>query len=157
MSDRIAVMAAGRIAQLGSSVDLYERPASRWVADFIGQSNFIDGFIDSESIRLASGERIRHPSGTYPAGATVTLVVRPEKIRILPPETPAADIQLCGTVREVIYVGHATRIGVALANGHTIAIDVQNRGDAPRVTIGDAVRLGWATNDAWLIPAEGRR
>ena len=157
MSDRIAVMAAGRIAQLGSPADLYERPASRWVADFIGQSNFIDGIVDADDVRLASGERISHPVGAFAAGTAVTLVVRPEKIRILPPETAPADAPLAGTVREVIYVGHATRIGAVRADGNTISIDVQNRGDAPRVTVGDSVRLGWAAEDAWLIPAETSR
>jgi putative spermidine/putrescine transport system ATP-binding protein len=156
MSDRIAVMAGGRIAQLGSSIDLYERPANRWVADFIGQSNFINGIVDADGIRLASGERIRHPT-TFSAGSAVTLVVRPEKIRILPPGTAAADAQLAGTVREAIYVGHATRIGAVLADGTAISIDVQNRGDTPRFAVGDAVRLGWATNDAWLIPSETSR
>jgi ABC-type Fe3+/spermidine/putrescine transport system ATPase subunit len=153
MSDRIAVMAAGRIAQLGSPADLYERPASRWVADFIGQSNFIDGIVDAGGIRLASGERINHPAGAFAAGTAVTLVVRPEKIRILPPEMAPADVRLVGTVREAIYVGHATRIGALLADGNAISIDVQNRGDTPRVVVGDAVRLGWATDDAWLIPS----
>jgi putative spermidine/putrescine transport system ATP-binding protein len=152
MSDRVAVMAAGQIAQLGSPSDLYERPASRWVADFIGQSNFIDGVIDDGSIRLASGERIRHPAGAITAGKAATLVVRPEKIRVLTPDAPAADIRLAGTVREAIYVGHATRIGVRLADGQAISIDVQNRSDSPRLSVGDAVRLGWATDDAWLIP-----
>jgi spermidine/putrescine ABC transporter ATP-binding subunit len=156
MSDRIAVMAAGRIAQLGTSVDLYERPASRWVADFIGQSNFIDGVIDGDGIRLVSGERIRHPAGAFTVGAAATLVVRPEKICILPPEIPPAEVRLSGTVREAIYVGHATRIGVALADGHVISVDVQNRGATLRVGVGDIVRLGWATDDAWLIPPESR-
>jgi ABC-type Fe3+/spermidine/putrescine transport system ATPase subunit len=87
----------------------------------------------------------------------VTLVVRPEKISVLPQEAPAAHARLSGTVREAIYVGHATRLGVALADGHAISIDVQNRSDALRVAVGDAVRLGWMTDDAWLIPAEDGR
>jgi putative spermidine/putrescine transport system ATP-binding protein len=157
MSDRIAVMAAGRIAQLGAPADLYERPANRWVADFIGQSNFIDGIVAADGIRLASGERIRHPAGAFAAGSAVTLVVRPEKIRIQPSATAATDALLVGTVREAIYVGHATRIGAVLADGNAISIDVQNRSDAPRVAVGDTVQLSWAKDDAWLIPAETSR
>src|SRR5205823_5272580 len=114
MSDRVALMKGGRIAQLGSAEDLYERPASRFVAEFIGESNLLEGRVDPADggalfvhdggvrVRLAS---VHHGPGAY------TLMVRPEKIGIASAAGPGED-GLAGKVEEVVYVGEFTRYQV---------------------------------------------
>jgi putative spermidine/putrescine transport system ATP-binding protein len=111
MSDRIAVFDQGRIAQLATPVELYERPANAFVAGFVGTSNLLQG----ESARTIVGE-----DGAF--------VVRPEKVR-MSSEAPAGDRDLCvapGVVREVVYLGAATSTIVALDAGPTLTVSHPN-------------------------------
>jgi putative spermidine/putrescine transport system ATP-binding protein len=122
MSDRIAVLDHGRIEQVGTPVDVYEKPASDFVAGFIGISNLI--------------ERDGHH-----------ITVRPEKIRILDEGETAADGQHVesGTIAEVVYVGMVTRFRVSLDQGGELVIAVQNY-DAPtgqERRRGEQVRVAW--------------
>ena len=91
MSDRIAVMHRGKVLQVGSPTEIYERPCCRFVADFIGDTNFLDGVVREQDGDLATvlvdgdaaGRRPERTSRSSP-GAQVTVAVRPEKIRLLP-------------------------------------------------------------------------
>ncbi|HET9781268.1 MAG TPA: ABC transporter ATP-binding protein [Candidatus Dormibacteraeota bacterium] len=134
MSDRIAVMANGRIEQVGSPVEVYERPATEFVAGFIGISNVL----------LRDGVRF---------------VVRPEKIRMLTDEEPAPAGMTVepGRVEEVIYVGMTTRYVVHLDRGEQLVAIRQNMdalGDAKKFE-GRSVRLAW-TKDHTFVLDKGR-
>ncbi len=136
MSDRIAVMNEGRILQLGTPGDIYERPRTRFVADFIGQTNFLDvevmrsdGATTEVDLPGSGPLRARMPDGIQPQGG-MTLAVRPEKISLLADlpgsETPGWD-QLTGRLEEIIYVGTYTQYLLRLPGGQVVAVHRQNR------------------------------
>jgi spermidine/putrescine transport system ATP-binding protein len=136
MSDRIAVMNEGRILQLGAPEEIYERPRSRFVADFIGQTNFIECDVlgpDGRFVacRTAGGETIRAiPAVEAPAGGTITVAVRPEKVSLdaeAPGGLSANWNRLTGTLTEVIYLGTHTQLVVALPGEGQIVVHRQNR------------------------------
>ena len=153
MSDRVALMHGGRIAQLGSAEDLYERPASRFVAEFIGESNLLEGHVESAdggavfvhgaSVRV----RVAHAPRT---GQPYTLMVRPEKVAIAP--AGAADDGVPGKVEEAIYVGEFTRYQVRVAPDVLISVKVPNTHAVYRAKPDDAVRVHWAVDDGYLVP-----
>jgi spermidine/putrescine transport system ATP-binding protein len=151
MSDRLAVMDKGRILQVGSPRDIYERPAQRFVADFIGETNFLQAEIVSVEgsgarVRLASGAMISAslPEGEVPSGK-VTVVVRPEHAMLTTDESAAS---LTGTVDNIVYFGTDTRYHLRLADGAEFVIRAQSRrggetgqkvGERAGAVIGDAV------------------
>jgi putative spermidine/putrescine transport system ATP-binding protein len=131
MSDRLAVFNRGRIEQLGTPADLYERPATAFVAGFVGTSNLLRG----DAARALAGE-----DGLF--------TVRPEKIRILEPgATPAADeVGADGTIRNVVYLGPDTRYIVALDAGSELVVTQQNLNTSSMEVLaaqGQPVRLAW--------------
>ena len=131
MSDRLAVFNAGRIEQLGTPADVYERPGSAFVAGFVGTSNLLTG----EAARVIVGRE-----GTF--------TVRPEKIRIVEPDIVAAEDEssAVGTIRSVVYLGSTTRYVVALAAGGELVATQQNLATSSMealATHGKAVRLAW--------------
>ncbi len=151
MSDRLAVMDHGKILQVGTPRDIYERPAERFVADFIGETNFLEAEIVSlheagANVRLASGATITAslPAGGRPDGQ-VTVVVRPEHAMLT---TDAAAASLTGTVENIVYFGTDTRYHLRLGDGTEFVIRTQSRrggeagpqpGDPAGAIIGDAV------------------
>ncbi len=157
MSDRVALMDRGRIAQLGSAEDLYERPASRFVAEFIGESNLLEGrleaaagaavFVHGGSVRL----RVSPGPPSLRPGQAYTLMVRPEKIALGPAAADASD-GLAGEVEAVVYVGEFTRYRVRVAPDVVIGVKTANTHAVFRAKPGDPVRLRWAASDAYLVP-----
>jgi len=113
MSDRIAVFNEGRIEQLATPVELYEHPASAFVAGFVGTSNLLQGDVARKLV-----------------GQDGTFVIRPEKVRMTAPDrAPAADDRTCvasGVVREVVYLGATTHSVVELDAGPTLTVSHQN-------------------------------
>ena len=139
MSDRIAVFNAGRIEQIGTPSDLYERPVSVFVAGFVGTSNLLSGDVATRVLGLGPGS---------PGAFTV----RPERIRLLAPGPSTGsdrgphDIVAEGVVRGVQYLGSHTRFHVALDAGADLVVDDQNRSDSsvdPQSFVGTRVTLGW--------------
>ena len=131
MSDRLAVFNRGRIEQLGTPADVYERPATRFVAGFVGTSNLLTG----DSARAI-------------VGAAGTFTVRPEKIHLADPAaTPGSDeASATGTIREVVYLGPDTRYIVALDAGGELVVTQQNLATSSMEALaakGRAVRLTW--------------
>ncbi len=154
MSDRIAVMRDGQLLQVGSSEDLYERPADRFVADFIGTTNLIEATVaDGDEVVLANGTRVRAPND-YAAGDKVAMSLRPEAIRIgrrgdVPDSHVATQLQ--GVVIDATYLGHCVDYRVEV---DWISLDVRAdpaRGDH-RFTAGDEVAVWWDTKADWLVP-----
>lgn len=129
MSDRIAVMSAGKVLQVGAPRDIYDHPANRFVANFIGESNFLTGDVLSVSgaradVKLASGAVIAAgvPDGLAPNGP-VTVVVRPEHAVFADPATATVR----GTVKTVVYFGTDTHYHLALQTGDAFTLRQQNR------------------------------
>jgi spermidine/putrescine ABC transporter ATP-binding subunit len=144
MSDRIALMNGGRIEQLGTAEDLYERPCSRFVAQFIGESNLLEGHAEAGCFTAAGGLRV--PVAASAAGA-VLLVLRPEKVELRPAGAAAG---IAGTVRELVYVGDFTRYRVEIA-GATLTAKVPNGRSAFRPAVGTPVRVLWEPGDECII------
>ena len=134
MSDRIAVMSQGKVLQVGSPTEIYERPSCRFVADFIGETNFIDGsVVESDgsysSIVTPDGLRFRGlASRPLPAGRPATLSIRPEKLRLttLEQANPDQAAALPVSVELVSYIGSDTRITVRLNAQRTLDVWEQN-------------------------------
>ena len=131
MSDRIAVLRDGHIEQVGAPAEVYERPATPFVAGFIGTSNVLAG-----------------PAAAQLVGEEGTFTVRPEKIQVLEPaaETPAGHCQAAGTVRDVAYAGPVTRLTVRLEVGGELVVLQQNQSttsaEVARLA-GTKVKLTW--------------
>lgn len=162
MSDRIAVMNNGKLLQVGPPTEIYERPSSRFVADFIGEANFVDGVVTDIgspycSVRTSSGLVLQGIlQGTSTVGTTVTIAIRPEKLRLTVQPT---DQLLClpATVERVLYIGSDTRLTVSLDNGaHLDVWEQNNRSTLDRDAYWQKGERGyvWWTPDNALILAE---
>ncbi|MBO4272572.1 ABC transporter ATP-binding protein [Microbispora triticiradicis] len=150
MSDRIAVMNDGLVEQLAEPREIYERPASKFVAGFIGTSNLFSGTVqqvsgDTAVLALGPSDRILIPAdGALSAGQSVDLTVRPEKIK-LAKEQPEGDLSVVrGTVAEVVYLGTYNSYVVVLGDGAEITVFEQNANDSTiTAERGEEVWLSW--------------
>jgi putative spermidine/putrescine transport system ATP-binding protein len=157
MSDRIAVFNAGRIEQLDTPAELYDRPKTPFVASFIGENNRLKGRLvepggDHARVALASGHDVvaARYAGLHMAGE-VLLSVRPERIRI-GPGTSALANRLSGRVIETIYLGDHVRLHVTLSDGALIVAKLSNSEGLPQFATGETVSLGWNAEDGVLLP-----
>ncbi len=128
MSDRIAVMSQGHILQVGTPTEIYERPTARFVADFIGESNFLEGTLAGVSgevgtVRLPGGAQVQgRAQPGLAAGAAVALSIRPEKIQISDHPLESSTNTFPVHVSSIAYVGSDTRIRVLLP--HNLQLDI---------------------------------
>jgi spermidine/putrescine transport system ATP-binding protein len=144
MSDRIAVMSKGAILQVGSPRDIYDRPDKRFVADFIGEANFLQGELTSATgdlgrVTLQAGAEIVAglPDGAQPVGK-VTVMIRPEHSEIV----SSQDATLTGTLQDAVYLGTDTHFNVRLADGSNFIVRRQNsRAPAESFAPGAAVGI----------------
>jgi putative spermidine/putrescine transport system ATP-binding protein len=144
MSDRIAVIDHGRFRQIGTPRDIYERPASRFIADFIGESHFLP-------VEVTNGTAVLD-GRTLDGNGTRLLVVRPEKLRLVTHGAAIDGLNLLqGRVTECVYQGDSTFVAVTLAGGESVALRHAGT-DTP--VVGDSVSLGLAPADTLLLPAE---
>lgn len=147
MADTIAVMNQGRIEQLGLPQELYERPATAYVAGFLGVSNLLAGVVERPGeVRLDSGTLVR----TSPNGRTgrVAAGVRPEKITLGP---GGGENELAGTVVETAYIGVATQVVVTTAAG-TVQVFAQNIDRGGRIpALGENVILSWGPDSTFVV------
>ena len=160
LSDRIAVMHHGRLQQLGSPREIYEAPESRFVADFIGVCNFLEGAVvareaDTVVVRTVAGEVIR-ASTTHeeaPAERTrVVVAVRPEKLAVHPKGTSTRH-GLAATVDATVYVGTAVHYHLRLPTGERLVAYRQNDATTPTdLGPGTAVLVSWEPAAARLLP-----
>lgn len=146
LSDRIAVFNEGRIEQVGTPEELYEHPATLFVARFIGESNAVAGevvggeFVGAAGIRLAAGD--------LPDGPAVA-IVRPERVRVLPAGAPADECELTGTVTDLTYLGAQSRLEITTGAGTLI---VRSGVESPTPAVGAEVRLGWSADRTTVFP-----
>ena len=147
MADRIAVMSAGRVEQIDSPIDLYQRPASLFVADFIGTSNRFDGTVAPGGVQV--GDRVLPGTvhGPSPDGAAV-LIVRPEDTRIV---TEDAAL-LSGRVADSQFFGGTSTLAIEVA-GHPSPV-LHTRQGAPEAVRGQVVHLAWDAGRAVILPGE---
>ncbi len=147
MADRLVVMRAGRVEQIGRQEDLYERPASPFVARFIGQSNLLAGRLGPGSRLIAEGGGTIALALRYPEAPSVTLSIRPETIHPGPPD--AADARAVGTVALTTYLGAVVELLVDLGGGTQLIVRGASTGPAavPRLVPGEAVGLAWSAAD----------
>jgi spermidine/putrescine transport system ATP-binding protein len=153
MSDRIAVMNDGRVEQVGSPREIYERPASAFVADFIGSLNALDVTIDEivgayALARLGGRNRVVVPvEASVRSGTTVRLAVRPEWVRI--DEDEGDGSHLDGTVAEVVYLGMYTQFHVDTPVGRVVSHRLAD--DAPRLEGGAIVTVSWDADQSYTL------
>ena len=145
MSDRVAVMHRGRVLQVDAPQALYERPANRFVAGFIGESNLLEARVGAVADRqtevsVGSLRLALAPEARRPVGSTVTLSIRPEKILVQRGPAGAQGNVWQGTVEEAVYLGTDTRYRVRVADNLSLVVQEQNRG-MPLLAPGAAVAL----------------
>jgi putative spermidine/putrescine transport system ATP-binding protein len=158
MSDRIAVFNHGRLEQVGTPSQLYERPMTRFVAEFIGESNIFAGIAatnaDGFSIVTSAGVRLRAvATRPMPADAHVVVSVRPERITLQAGNPPAeAENAIGGCVVEVIYLGRSRKYVVRTAAGPEVVCYQQARsGTELGFNLGSMVSLRWCAEDATVL------
>jgi spermidine/putrescine transport system ATP-binding protein len=154
MADSIAVMNGGHIEQLGSPDELYERPATPFVARFLGVSNLLDGEAEGDgSVRLKDGTILRAPASAGRKGP-VAVGIRPEKIRL----GAGQGNSLSGEVRESAYIGVSTQYIVATSHG-PITVYVQNTdARSTGANPGDQVTVSWSPDATFVVdPEEEKR
>ena len=153
MSDRVAVMEGGRIEQVGSPSEVYEEPASAWVADFLGVSNLMEARADGHgaggACRLRVGEfELTARQGETDALGSVKVVIRPERVVIEPFDTPGEN-RIPGMVDRLVYMGPTMHLIVHVAGGLPLQAMVPNRGDENPFPPGTPVTV--------LLPADSLR
>jgi spermidine/putrescine transport system ATP-binding protein len=158
MSDRIAVMNGGRVLQVGTPNEIYETPRSRFVADFIGETNFLTGQVmarEGDRIKLLVDETlpltVNHAS-ELPTNQFVTLAIRPEKIMLYPADV-SKEHCVCATVEDVIYLGTDTRFVVRLTPNSTIVVRRQNlqHSDFNASVLGKSVQVKLAPENVRIL------
>ncbi len=160
MSDRIAVMSEGRVQQVGSPQEIYDRPRNRFVAEFIGQGNFLPVTIErieggTALCRTGFGARLVAPaSRELAAGTRAILAIRPERLRLTAPGEAGAA--LCGRIERLVYVGSDTDCRVRLEGGPVVEVRLRNAGDGvPPAGPGAPVGIAFDPAAARLLPEEG--
>jgi putative spermidine/putrescine transport system ATP-binding protein len=153
MCDRVAVMDSGRVSQVGTPEDLYERPANRFVAGFVGRANWLAGIARAGGVDLA-GTRVAALHGEAD-GAAVELMLRPHRLRLRRAGGGGAegDASLPGKVRSLSYVGDVAQVEVETAAGRLVVERGTDGGDWRGFAEGEAVEVGWSPAGARAFPA----
>jgi spermidine/putrescine transport system ATP-binding protein len=158
MSDRIAVMRNGRILQIGTPAEVYDTPASRFVADFVGTSNVLSGRLARDGARqfvaVDGGITVEVGPSALPDGTTVDVVIRPEHLEIGTGGNGTAVLE--GTVEQVVFVGFDVQVHVRLANGTRIhTVRRHSRGEVGGgMQPGSPVRLAYHPVSLHVMQAE---
>ena len=154
MSDHIAVFNHGQIVQVGSGEDLYERPISRFVADFIGESNIFSGQLarDGEEFTFQTENgNYRVPATELPVGKPLSLIVRPERLHVQATDVITDNMNgLAATIKDVIYLGSERKYELELADG-TMLIARHPVGYMSAPEPGDTVRASWAVEHGVVV------
>lgn len=156
MSDRICLMNNARVEQIGTPEDLYFRPSTVFAADFLGESNLVDGIIrevdgNGASVEIGGAGLTRAlPNPNLSVGERVKLMTRPEAIEVLGAGESRPN-EVSGTLREVIVGGGATKLFVELQGGATMRVTQLTRAATERLNPGAELRLGWEQHAAVVL------
>jgi ABC-type Fe3+/spermidine/putrescine transport system ATPase subunit len=163
MSDRIAVMNDGKVAQIGRPEDLYDRPTSRFVAGFIGESNFLPAIVrgmeDDVVVAECKGVVIRAICPARPAsGEKVTLTTRPERLRFADgpltnsaTNSAAAQNRMSVTVTEAVFAGERCRYLLQAADGTPMVLKEPSSAAIRRRSVGERAEIAWSVADTILV------
>jgi spermidine/putrescine transport system ATP-binding protein len=157
MSDRIAVMRDGVVEQLATPRELYQRPASAFVAGFIGTSNLLHLRVDRREdglvvCDLGEDQRLLAVDGDGISGERITVTVRPEWIKLTSEEAIARTCRVHGTVVDVVYLGSVTQLIVILGTGERLTVhQLNDRIEAQDPRPGERVTLHWAAEHSYVI------
>jgi putative spermidine/putrescine transport system ATP-binding protein len=151
MADRLVLMAAGEVRQVGTQRDLYERPADRFVAGFVGRSTFLAGRIDVPGRFVTEGGLPIACPTSVPAGRAL-LVLRPERL-VLGSSAEGFANAFEGSVEFVSYLGGLIDVHVRLSPADRVVVQLASRADGAMPAIGDRIMVGWS-RDAALVFAD---
>ncbi|OBA99961.1 ABC transporter ATP-binding protein [Mycobacteriaceae bacterium 1482268.1] len=160
MSDRIAVMNAGNVDQIGSPTEIYDRPATVFVASFIGQANLWPGrqtgrgdgdFVDVEV--LGSSLKARPGETTIEPGGQATLMIRPERVRVSMEPPTGEVVTVPATVTDLTFQGPVVRLSLASPDDSAIIAHVGPEQHLPLLRPGDQVHVSWAPEASLVLPA----
>jgi ABC-type Fe3+/spermidine/putrescine transport system ATPase subunit len=158
MSDQIAVMNAGLVEQIGSPEEVYEAPATAFVADFLGKANVLPGVVTAmdgqmAAINLSAGQAVKAVSPkALPPGARVAVVVRPQKLAV---GAAAITNRLAGRVVSTSYLGGSAVYEIDIGQGTIIRANTAINGEIMRE--GEAVTVGFEPAGCVLLDDQGRR
>ena len=159
MSDRIAVMNAGNVEQIGSPTEIYDRPSTVFVASFIGQANLWPGKQNgmaggfAELSVLGTTLRARPGDTAIESGGHATLMVRPERVRVSM-DRPEGDVAtVAATVTDLTFQGPVVRLSMDAPDGSPIVAHVGTEQDLPLLRPGDQVHVAWAPDASLVLPA----
>jgi spermidine/putrescine transport system ATP-binding protein len=160
MSDRIAVMNQGNVEQIGTPTEIYDRPATVFVAGFIGQANLWHGRQTGRANRdyvevevLGTTLKARPGDTTIEPGGEATLMVRPERVRVSM-DQPTGDVaSVAAKVADLTFQGPVLRLSLAAADGSSILAHVGPEQDLPLLRPGDDVFVAWAPEASLVLPA----
>ncbi|MBV9521404.1 MAG: TOBE domain-containing protein, partial [Alphaproteobacteria bacterium] len=149
LADRLVVMSEGRVQQIGTQRELYNHPKNRFVADFIGRTNFFEGAVTApHRFRSIGGIEIAFASG---AADRRVLAVRPETIRVAP--TAEGPNAFPGAIELVTYLGAMTEYHIRLASGEAVAVHAQNAQNSEHepLAAGTPVHVAWEPASCQLL------
>ena len=149
MADRLVVMNEGSVRQVGTQRDLYERPADRFVAGFVGRTTFLAGSIEAPGRFRSDGGLALACTGGNPGRAALSL--RPERVEIGPQPRSGLDNSLPGTVEFVSYLGALIDIHVRLTPGDRLVVQIANREGGFTPEVGQPVHVGWPASAAQVF------
>ena len=156
MSDRIVVLNGGKVEQLGTPGEIYHRPASRFVADFIGESNVFEGQVirsDGFGGDVKCGDlRIRTEDRSLLPDSSVELMLRPEQLTLVDLSEPAIGCQVIpATLQQSVFIGSDHQLVCRLSSGQVVTALVRGRCDG--LQAGQSVQLAYQPADVHTIPA----
>jgi putative spermidine/putrescine transport system ATP-binding protein len=158
MSDRVAVMNEGRIAQIGSPKALYDTPANRFVASFVGEANLLEATIvgketDGLLVLKIGDVLLRAPASSLGDANDCLCMIRPEKIRVgAPPAAEGRPVNsIRATVRETVFMGEMIRYVVEIGAGSHVTAKQQHRAETAILAPAEVATIEWAIADTRLV------
>ncbi|HEY0246972.1 MAG TPA: ABC transporter ATP-binding protein [Gryllotalpicola sp.] len=155
MADRLAVMNAGLVEDIGVPQRVYDRPATQFVAEFLGTCNVIPVASDASGARLPDGNPVQVAGASAPDGAGWKLGIRPEKLTLAhAPGEASAPNRTTATVTEVAYLGASTEAHLTTPWGTQLQAFQQNSGDSAPLRPGDEVAVSWSATQCFYLPPD---
>ncbi|MBZ7924268.1 ABC transporter ATP-binding protein [Ensifer adhaerens] len=151
MCDRVVVMRNGHIEQFGTPTEVYERPATAFVANFVGRTNRLKGMITAEGTLAAAGQQLHSAAKLAPG--SVEVLVRPHRIHLQ--EANGTDNKVQGSVSNITFVGDLVQYGVRVGDEEFVVEEATRRG-RNALAAGDRVTLNWSAEDTLVYPVGGQ-
>ena len=157
MSDRIVVMSEGEVSQVGKPTEIYEKPQTRFVADFIGRSNILLGNLENKGKTInAEGLTLPNKENVIGGAEGVSVMIRPECVKITKSESKAtnASVDVKGKITASIYLGSIVQYSVQIIDGPNLVVTQNNTGseDLQNLTVGDDVDVSFPDSAVYILP-----